>query len=121
MSLRRTNTEIKYQVAKENGTLRGFEKSRHLQDFVYFYIVKNAFPYDSVFALSDMLISRRKFAHVWEMNVLEHEEYMSILERLNRSGIYSVVMDNFDNGRSVPGHFHVHLLRYINNREDIIL
>lgn len=85
-----------------------------IADFKYWFIVKNNFPYDSIAETHHMIVSKRKFALDWD---LVNKEEMDELSRLKKTGYifknYDVFLENLPTGQTVPGRFHIHLIKLI--------
>ncbi len=67
-----------------------------------------AFPYDRIASSHDMLVPNR---HVKEAE-LTPEELREFVELKNAvlNGRYDYFLESTDRTKSVPGHFHVHLI-----------
>lgn len=101
-------TEIKYQVAKKEGTLRGLLEEPSLKDFRYWRLVENAFPYDERWEVSHMLVlkracqwSRMSADEVIELHVLKNK-YRSKYDKIEENGL------SMSSIKDIP---HVHLLK----------
>lgn len=110
-SLRTPEAEERYQKAKEGGILNNGCRLCELEGsrtFTHWKIVPNDFPYDRIAHRHDMIVSRR---HTQEPNLLEEER--TELEMIKREYIdttYEWIMEPTFHQKSVPGHFHLHLL-----------
>lgn len=81
--------------------------------FPYWKIIKNDFPYDAVASIHEMLVPIR---HVARDTGLSAEEFaaLDIIKRvLNKERTHDAIIENLDRGRTVPGHFHYHLMQWI--------
>lgn len=81
-----------------------------LKQFTYWKITHNNFPYDAIVSTHDMIMPLR---HTDEVGVSK-EEWMEF-EAIKRDYIhatYSFILENMGSTRSIPKHFHLHLMRY---------
>ncbi len=81
-----------------------------LKDFTYWDIVPAAFPYDRIFSKHHLLKPKRVFASLSDATKEELEEYMHIIDMLEKSTEYESLLQNFAPARSIQSHFHVHLV-----------
>ena len=77
-----------------------------IEEFKYWVLVKNRFPYSNVFKNHRMLASK---AHVTNYNELEAEAKLE-LEELLAELDYDMCIINKKNKRSIPLHYHRHLV-----------
>lgn len=82
-----------------------------LFQFKNWRIIANNFPYDAAFEQHHLLVPNRTVANRSELNEAELEE-LETLMRYGASLDYDCMMENFPRNRTVPGHFHIHLLNY---------
>lgn len=78
------------------------------REFTYWVLMKNKFPYDRYFSKSDMLVLRRH-ASEQEVTDAERAELFTIRTEILTSE-YDSVMDHLPRQKSIPGHYHVHLI-----------
>lgn len=79
-----------------------------LKDFQYWKIINNNFPYDKVSRIHHMIIPKRC---VTEKNLTPAEtaEFLSLKSSyINQN--YGHIIEAVNKGKSIPGHFHLHLL-----------
>lgn len=78
------------------------------QEFKHWIIVKNKFPYDAVARTHDLIVSKR---HVgWnKLSKLELAELKKLKETYLCQN-YSFLLEAFAKDRSVPNHYHLHLI-----------
>lgn len=114
-SARRHQSEIAYQDAKTSGSTVPLDQEPHLLDYKHWYVIKNRFPYDMVFAEHDMLLPRSGAADRKDLKLVEFVELQHILDDLHTS--YDLVFENFTHRRSVLSLYHLHLARYHSSRE----
>ncbi|MDB5238598.1 MAG: hypothetical protein JWM46_868 [Candidatus Kaiserbacteria bacterium] len=79
-----------------------------VESFVHWKIVTDDFPYNKIAKLHHVLTPLR---HVLEreLNGEERQEYHDIKEE-QLEGKYEYVIEPIGQHRSVPGHFHTHLI-----------
>ena len=80
-----------------------------IKEFDNWVLMKNKFPYDRYFTKSDMLVPKR---HVTEGQLNDME--LAELARIKRDVLYidyDSVMEHFPSSRSIPEHFHYHLIQ----------
>ncbi len=79
-----------------------------LQLFKYWKIVNNEYPYDLIASVHHMVTPLR---HVQEGDLLleELDELRSLKEGIINSD-YDIIMEPTIKGKSIPGHFHLHLI-----------
>lgn len=81
--------------------------------FPYWKVIPNDFPYDAVSSEHVLLVPLR---HTPNDVCLSAEEFaaLDIIRRvLNKEGVYDAVVENLARGRTVPGHFHYHLIQWL--------
>ena len=69
--------------------------------------IANEFPYDEIATQNDMIVPLR---HTTEDNLTEQElrEFVEIKKDINEE--YDMITENTHKQKSIPGHFHLHLL-----------
>jgi diadenosine tetraphosphate (Ap4A) HIT family hydrolase len=77
------------------------------QEYEYWVIMKNAFPYDRYFTKSDMLALKRHATEA-DMTPEERAELTKIKPELAET--YDHILENLPKQQSIPGHYHVHLV-----------
>ena len=85
---------------------------KNIISFNYWVIINNDFPYDAIANVSHMILPKRKFSFDWKlMNAVERAE----LDQLKQNGYisknYDVIWENLPIGQTIPGRFHLHLLK----------
>jgi hypothetical protein len=70
-------------------------------------IIENEFPYDKIATCNDMIVPIR---HTIEDGLTKEElkELLKIKKDINDK--YDVIVENTHKRKSIPGHFHLHLL-----------
>ena len=106
--LRSIETQKKYKEHIKNGGLKECPlcTKSSIKDFEYFRVVKNKFPYDIIAEKNDMLILKR---HSGELSP-EEEEEMKELKKGYLNKNYDYMIEAFPDEKSIPGHFHIHLI-----------
>jgi hypothetical protein len=107
---------LSFLAAKGNGgaacVLCIKEAERDNNAFTYWSIVKNDFPYDLIAERHDLLVSKRCFGEESGMSEQERDELVRIKnDILPGRDEYDIILENFPKGRSVPTHYHLHLIK----------
>lgn len=110
-SLRTKDIEESYQKYIAEG---GLEKGcilcgkKSLKDFNYWFISENDFPYGRIASVHHMIIPKR---HAVENKLSEKEkgEFKKIKEGYIKQN-YEFIMEATDKVKTIPSHFHLHLL-----------
>ena len=118
-SLRSKETALRYEAYQKAGGLLGScvlcaKEPRH--EFTYWKIIENAFPYDAVASRHDMIIPKRHAIEV-ELTNEEKEEF----ERIKHESPiqdYQFIMEANHWAKSIPPHFHLHLVIIKDELED---
>lgn len=120
ISLRTATGEAAYQEAKLNGGMMPLADETSIKDFVHWRVIDNRFMHDTVaFKKCHMLIPRRVFPNWQDINPTEFVELQEIITEL--AGSYDQLTMNMPHNRSVPGHFHLHLNKFYDSREQMKL
>lgn len=109
-SLRTPETEQKYREHIERGGLVHCPLCRiePLKTFTYWKIIPNDFPYDKVAERHDMVVPLR---HVAESDLTEEEKKeLKEIKDTYVASTYVYVIEATKGFRSVPAHFHLHLI-----------
>lgn len=109
-SLRTRKTEARYQQAKINGTLKPLDAEPRLKEWGYWFLIANRFPYDEVFGTSHMLVLKRDAPEIYDLTLIETHELLQIRKSLTQD--YDQIQDNLPHRRSVPGRYHIHLVKF---------
>lgn len=82
--------------------------SRPLKTYTNWKLIENEFPYDEIATRNDMIVPLR---HTTEEGLTEEElrEFTKIKEDINDK--YDMILENTHKQKSIPGHFHLHLLQ----------
>ena len=111
-TFRTPKTEQKYAEHKAGGGLDGgcrLCKHPALTLYQYWKITDNNFPYDRVAKKHNMLIPLR---HATELDLTEEErnELLAIKHSAAIQENYEFIVEPNWNKKSIPNHFHLHLL-----------
>lgn len=75
-------------------------------------VVENQFPYDKIAKTHHMLVPLRAFTEDIDMTQDERDELAAIKRRVADEKLYDVIMENVMHRRTVPTHYHLHLIKY---------
>jgi hypothetical protein len=78
-----------------------------IKAFTFWKIIPNHFPYDRIATVHDMLIPHR---HVKESELIDDERKELLLIKENELGEYQYLIEAAKGHKSIPGHFHLHLI-----------
>lgn len=112
--LRTEETAHKYEEAARQQTGTGgcrlCADPVSIAEYTYWRLMPNLFPYDRLFAKSDMLVTKRH-TDEWGMSPEEREELMVL-----KSGVlgdtYDSLLDHLPRQKSIPHHCHFHLIEF---------
>lgn len=117
--LRSKRTYRKYMKFKAGGFLADGcnlcknKKGELLKNFKYWKILKNIFPYDLIAETHHMLMPKR---HVAEKALTKKEKQELFLLKHGYVEInYEFMLEGTHKKKSIPGHFHIHLLKLKKN------
>jgi hypothetical protein len=120
MSLRTANSEALYQQAKLNDELKPLWHEAAIKQFKHWEIIANRFPYDSCYKTSHMLIPYNLVAEYSDLTIAEIAELREIIATYCQEH-YHQVIENMTVRRSVTTIYHLHLVTFVDNREDFKL
>lgn len=118
VSLRTLRDEVHYNIAKKNGKSKPLVDETRLREWKYWALINNEFPYTSAFDEHHMLIPKRVVSEN-ELSNDEKAELELIYKELGVEDNYDCRLINFQKKQSIKSHFHIHLLRYKDNRNDL--
>ncbi len=98
------------EVHQEGSFVFDFDSEEIIEEFTYWFIITNKFPYDAITQTHHMLAPKRFFGTPKEMNDNERVELEDIKEQLVER--YDGLWENLGHKRSVPAHFHIHLFEW---------
>lgn len=78
-----------------------------ITDFEFWKIVENSFPYDKLAEKHTMLLPKR---HVTEVDLTEDERTELLVIKSNSLQAYEFVFESLPHKKSIPAHFHLHLI-----------
>lgn len=115
--LRTDEMENKYHEHRKTNTsgVCALCINKPIQEFKYWKIMKNNFPYNIIASKHDMIVTKR---HVKEddLNIEEIEELNSIKNSVLHKE-YDFIMEATYKVKSIPNHHHMHL---VNIKEKIL-
>lgn len=111
MALRTKESQEKYLKLIAEGFLANgcnLCEAPSIKYFEYWRIIDNKFPYDLVAKINHMIIPKRHAAER-ELNEAEKKEFESIkLDYIDKN--YGLLIETVDKDKSIPSHFHIHLI-----------
>lgn len=79
-----------------------------IQDFTYWKVTENSFPYDKIAQTHHMLLPLR---HVCEDDLLPEEaEELKVIKKSFVDTNYDWMIEATHKNKSIPDHFHIHLI-----------
>lgn len=104
--------ERKYKKFKANGFLDDgcnlCKEATSIKEFKFWRIVDNLFPHDRIAKTNHIIISKRHTIYE-ELNKLEKKEF-EIIKSAYIEKEYEVMLEVTQKKKSIPGHFHIHLM-----------
>lgn len=85
------------------------EQELLIQKYKYWILLDNKFPYSAIARTHLMLASKRHIVEQGELTLDEISELYDLLDKLE----YDMVIMNKKRNRSVPSHFHFHIIRLL--------
>lgn len=107
-SWRSREGEARYQRAKQTGMLVALGDVVPMRTWLRWKLIPNSFPYDDIATTHHMLIPRRKFAQLEDMDLNEMAELHLIKQEL--MGQYGGFLENTPSRQSIPTHYHIHCM-----------
>lgn len=111
--LRKIETHLLYEEHKNKKRQLGDSRcglclDEPIKQFKYWKIIDNKFPYDEVAEAGHMLVPLN---HLEEKNISKKawDEYKEIKKYLDQE--YDMIIENTTKNKSIPSHFHLHLLK----------
>jgi len=120
MSLRTADSEAAYQQAKIDDALIPLYAEPVLHSFQHWYIIANRFPYDSCYKTSHMLLPNSRAAEWHQLTPAEKTELREIIATYCQKH-YHQVIENMTVRRSVLNIYHLHLVTFVDGREEFRL
>ena len=85
------------------------KKDLLIKEYKHWILLKNKFPYDLVAKKHDMLAPTRHVEKIGECTTEELIELKKIVKELTPK--YDCLLDNFPKKKTIPLHYHFHLLK----------
>ncbi len=83
-------------------------KKPAIQEYKYWKITENRFPYDLIAETHTMIMPIR---HVTEMDLTHEEKGEFLALKMNTlAEVYDYIIEPTSKNKSIPGHFHLHLI-----------
>ncbi len=82
-----------------------------IKKFKYWVIIPNRFPYDAIAEINHMLFIKRDVKFDWDLLKEEEKEELIFLKKNYLSENYDSILENLPAAQTVPGRFHLHLLK----------
>lgn len=80
----------------------------HLKTFTHWVIISNKFPYDRIASRHEMIVPKRCVKE-YEITNEEWTEFRTIKENVIQKE-YDFILEATIKKKSIPGHFHLHLV-----------
>jgi hypothetical protein len=80
-----------------------------LEEYQYWVLMKNAFPYDRYFIQSDMLALKR---HSDETGITQAERAELVELKKKLANTHDHILENLPKQQSIPHHYHIHLITF---------
>ena len=98
------------------GTCTLCDKAPAVQDFKYWKIAENIFPWDRIAQVQDMLLPKRHVTYS-ELTAEEKKEFEDIKQTYVEEH-YDITAEATNRIKTIPEHFHVHLIIIKNDFEE---
>ena len=108
-TLRKPESEAKYQARKRTDECP-LCTAPVVEEWKYWRLIRNDYPYDLVAEKHDLLVLKEHSDIITRNAWIELNESKYIFEFAPYE--YHCVIENLPVRQSVPGHYHLHLLRY---------
>ena len=108
-ALRTDKTQQRYK----DGAKSSFSRIPSKEEWKYWRLVTNEFPYDVIASEHDLLIPKRVVSDLDGLNLQEKKELDVIFKSLDKRMTYDAILLAFPWSRTVDSHLHFHLLRII--------
>jgi hypothetical protein len=87
-------------------------KRKPKNEFKYWKIIANVFPYDKIASRHDMLVPLRHIGLEGKFTGKEKNELIVIKEKTLPKMDYDWIMEMLPRKKSAPAHFHLHLIKH---------
>jgi len=96
-----------------NGKKKAFDNFDEIKikEFKYWAILPNEFPYDAIAEVNHLLFTKRKIPLGWDNLTKDELKELDFLKKTYLPKHYDVLYENFPKSQSIPGHFHLQLLK----------
>lgn len=114
-TLRKEQSEIKYaeELKKKKKDVCIFcERELLKNEWSFWILIANRYPYDKVCVEHDMLCPKRHIEDIEDLTFAEFQEFAQIKKDLEASVKYDAIMLNMPHRRSILPHLHFHLLKF---------
>lgn len=111
MHKRKPESERIYQDALKNGRTANFVAEEPIEEFDFWKIIHNNFPYDAISRKHHMLVPKRKVGSDTDLTIGELNEFTRIKKQI--ADKYDIFLENSDHDKSVREHWHLHLIQWI--------
>ena len=109
--LRTKKTHEKYMKVRAQKTFNHtcrLCKIKPIKDFKYWKIIDNEYPWDLIAKTNHMLVPKRHVVYE-ELNIIEKKE-LDLIKSNYVNKKYEIIAEATNRKKSIPSHFHVHLL-----------
>jgi len=104
----KTHSDYELHCAKSHSKACYLCSAPSIKAYKHWRIIENQFPYDEVATMNNMVVSLRH-AKEDDLTPDEKAEYQRIKADLHDE--YDMIVENTHKQKSIPGHFHLHLLK----------
>ncbi len=81
---------------------------KQIKEYKYWKILKNEYPWDLMAKTHDMIVPKRHVSFE-KLNSAEKKEF-DLIKKNYLEKKYTHLIEVSDKGKSIPSHFHVHLI-----------
>lgn len=117
VSLRSRRDELAYRTAKSLGINKELIDEPRIREWKHWAIIPNDYPYSYAFRTHHMLIPKRVVMED-DLSKEEENELKAILKEIRDD--YDCRLINTPRKQTKLNHFHIHLLIYKENRDDLL-
>lgn len=107
-------TEENYARYKKNR--KPLEELPSINEWTHWRLVKNEFPYDTVFDKHDLLILNRKVESIFDLTKEEKDELEFIVD--GRQSYYDGILYPFRHSMTYPDTLHLHLFHTLAEKDN---
>lgn len=110
-TLRTLKTQNSYDEHKRNGHLKNqcpLCTSETITEFTHWRLIDNKFPYDKISSTHHMIVPVR---HIIETELTQEElAELMLLKNSILNEQYMLIFEALPRSKSIPNHFHLHLI-----------